>query len=50
MDNIPKFFFIYLLCISFVSSDDISNSRNTAITKAIQKVGPAVASINVEQN
>ena len=28
---------------------DIYNSRKTAITKAIEKVGPAVASINVEQ-
>ena len=49
MNNIPKLF-LYLFCISFVSSDDVSNSRNTAITRAIQKVGPAVASINVEQN
>ena len=49
MNNIPKLF-LYLFCISFVSSNDVLNSRNTAITKAIQKVGPSVASINVEQN
>ena len=49
MINGPKFF-LFLFCISFASSDNVSNSRNTAITRAIQKVGPAVASINVEQN
>jgi len=31
-------------------ADEISNSRETAITRAIEKVGPAVASINVEQH
>ena len=49
MINGPKFF-LFLLFISFASSDNVSISRNTAITRAIQKVGPAVASINVEQN
>jgi len=33
-----------------LQADEISNSRHTAITRAIEKVGPAVASINVEQN
>ena len=47
MINGPKFF---ILVFHFASSDSVSNSRNTAITRAIQKVGPAVASINVEQN
>ena len=49
MINGPKTF-LFLFCISFASSDNVSISRNTAITRAIQKVGPAVASINVEQN
>ena len=49
MINGPKFF-LFLFYISFASSDNVSNSRNTAITRAIQKVGPAVASVNVEQN
>ena len=49
MNDVLKLFF-YLFCLSIAISDDVSNSRNTAITRAIQKVGPAVASINVEQN
>ena len=49
MINGPKFF-SFLFFISFAGSDNVSNSRNTAITRAIQKVGPAVASVNVEQN
>ena len=36
--------------IMCLQADEISNSRHTAITRAIEKVGPAVASINVEQN
>ena len=31
-------------------SDEIAISRETAITRAIEKVGPAVASINIEQH
>jgi len=31
-------------------SFDISNSRETALTRAIEKIGPAVASINIEQH
>ena len=31
-------------------SSDISNSRQTALTRAIEKIGPAVASINIEQH
>ena len=38
------FFFV------IVKADDISSARETAITRAINKVGPAVASINVEQH
>ena len=34
---------------SFVFGNNISNSRETAITRAIKKIGPAVVSINVEQ-
>ena len=41
---------IICLTISIPKSDEISNSRETAITRAIEKVGPAVASINVEQH
>ena len=36
--------------ISVVTADKIATSRHNSITRAIQKVGPAVASINVEQN
>ncbi len=49
MNNIYKFF-LCLTCVSLLKSDAIQNSRNNAITRAIKKVGPAVASINVEQN
>lgn len=41
------------LCLFFIAdthADDITNSRHTAITRAIEKIGPAVASINVEQH
>ena len=34
----------------FIRSDGITKSRETAITRAIEKVGSAVASINVEQH
>ena len=40
---------ILFLCI-VLEANDISSSRETAITRAINKVGPAVASINVEQH
>ena len=40
-----------ILFLSIVlEANDISSSRETAITRAINKVGPAVASINVEQH
>ena len=38
----------FLLC--FLFSDNISKTRETAITRAINKVGPAIASINIEQH
>ena len=41
---------IICLTISMSYADEISNSRETAITRAIEKVGPAVGSINVEQH
>ena len=44
---------IYLLFFLYgtsINADEIAVSRHNSITKAIQKVGPAVASINVEQN
>ena len=47
-NKIPKIFFLFL--IVSMDADDISASRETAITRAINKVGPAVASINVEQH
>ncbi len=51
MSNIKRRFFIsVLLCCSFLSADKISDSRRNAITRAIEKVGPAVASINVIQD
>ena len=45
--GIYSLFFLYG---SSINADDIAVSRHNSITKAIQKVGPAVASINVEQN
>ena len=42
--------FIICLTVSIPYADGISKSRETAITRAIEKVGPAVASINVEQH
>ena len=41
----------YLFFIGFyLSADTISESRKNAITRAIEKVGPSVASINVIQD
>jgi len=42
--------FIICLTVSIPYADEILKSRETAITRAIEKVGPAVASINVEQH
>jgi serine protease Do len=42
--------FIICLTVSIPYADGISKSRETAITRAIEKVGSAVASINVEQH
>ena len=47
-NKLLKLFFLFL--IVSMDADDISASRETAITRAINKVGPAVASINVEQH
>ena len=41
---------IFFIFISGILADDISEDRETVVTRAIQKVGPAVASINIEQN
>ena len=42
---------IYLFFIGFyLSADKISETRKNAITRAIEKVGPSVASINVIQD
>ena len=46
---------VYILFLVFnfftiTYSNSISESRETAITRAIKLVGPAVASINVEQH
>tara|TARA_Y100001970_G_C14213697_1_gene848423 strand:- start:67 stop:1143 length:1077 start_codon:yes stop_codon:yes gene_type:complete len=41
---------LLILFSGLLSGGDIDASRKTAITKAIEKVGPAVASINVEQH
>ena len=40
----------FIIFYTQVFSDTISESRETAITRSIEKVGPAVASINVEQH
>ena len=46
-----KFKKVFLLVlIGLAHSFDISNSRQTALTRAIEKIGPAVASINIEQH
>ena len=39
--------FTSLLFISISNSETISETRETAITRAINKVGPAIASINI---
>ena len=41
---------IVLVLIGLAYPSDISNSRQTALTRAIEKIGPAVASINIEQH
>lgn len=40
---------IILVFNNFLFGNNINNSRETAITRAIKKIGPAVVSINVEQ-
>jgi len=42
--------FIIFFSMSYLMGNGITASRETAITRAIEKVGPAVASINVEQH
>ena len=42
--------FVLFFFLNFLTGDGNSGSRETAITRAIEKVGPAVASINVEQH
>ena len=44
------FFIVSLISLHLLLGDDIIAQRETAITRAIEKVGPAVASINVEQH
>ena len=41
---------IYFFLVSGILPDEIAVSRETAITRAIERVGPAVASINIEQH
>ena len=50
MKNKLGIYLLFFLYVSLINADDILVSRHNSITKAIQKVGPAVASINVEQN
>ena len=45
-----KIFFIFIIFNSFRFSLNIDINRQTVITRAIEKVGPSVASINVEQH
>ena len=42
--------FIIFITTMLCGQSEIDNSRETAITRAIEKVGPSVASINVQQN
>ena len=48
--NKPFTLFVLFFFLNFLPGNEISGSRGTAITRAIEKVGPAVASINVEQH
>ena len=52
MGTLLKVIPIFILILHSVKtfSLDINKSRETVITRAIEKVGPAVASINVEQH
>ena len=43
-------FSLLMFSIVYIYAGNITKSRHTAITRAIEKIGPAVASINVEQN
>ena len=38
------------IAVNLFAQPDVNSSRKTAITRAIEKVGPAVACINVQQN
>ena len=49
MNRIHKYFYISIFFL-VVFANDITSSRENAITRAIRLVGPAVASINVEQH
>jgi len=48
--NKPFTLFVLFFFLNFFTGNEISGSRETAITRAIEKIGPAVASINVEQH
>ena len=51
MNNYLKFlYFSFIIFSSNIFGNNIFSSRETAITRAIKNVGPAVACINVEQN
>ena len=41
---------ILYIAVNLFSQPNVDSSRETAITRAIEKVGPAVACINVQQN
>ena len=41
---------LFFIVSSALTQQSINESRKTALTKAIEVVGPAVACINVEQN
>ena len=48
-----KYHIIFILIITFSNigiKANIASDRKTVITRAIEKVGPSVASINVEQH
>ena len=50
MNNFFKFKITIFFFIAFSFCDEINSQRRTVITRAIKKVGPSVASINVEQH
>ena len=50
MNSVSLLSILFFSFITFTYCDEINSQRRTVITRAIEKVGPSVASINVEQH